>query len=164
MNRQEEDIYHNVPADLQDVAKLVKLMESSIKIPFINKTIGLEPIIGMVPVVGNFVSFGITAWVMVALLRNNASGKVIAKMILNIVIDFLITSVPVLGNILDFFFKANQRNLELALDHYRYGKNQGSALAVIIPVILLLTLIFGAFLALFIFFIYLLAQGFNAIF
>lgn len=164
MNRSEEDIYRNVPADLQNVAKLVKLMESSIRIPIINRTIGLEPIIGMFPVVGNFVSFGITAWIMVALLRNNASGQVIAKMTLNIVIDFLITSIPVLGNILDFFFKANQRNLELALDHYRYGQNTGSAMKVIIPVITLLIVIFGAFLALFIFLIYLLIQGFHAIF
>lgn len=162
--KREEELYRNVPRDLQNVASLVKLMDSSIKIPFLNRTIGIEPIIGMVPVLGNIISFGITAWIMIALLRNNGSGKVIAKMSLNIIIDFMITSVPIVGNILDFFFKANQRNLELALDHYRYGNNQGSALSVIIPVILLLVAIFGIFIALFVFLIYLLINGFQMIF
>lgn len=164
MIQREEDIYKNVPKDLQDIARIVKLMESSIKIPFLNRTIGIEPIIGMFPVVGNIVTFVITSSIMVALVRNNGSGKVIAKMCLNIIIDFMITSVPILGNILDFFFKANQRNLELALNHYRHGQHQGSAWTVIIPVLAVLIGIFTVFIGIFVYLIYLMVVGFQTIF
>lgn len=163
MNK-EERIYTNVPRDLQDIARVVRLMDSSIRIPFLNRTIGLEPIIGMVPVLGDFIGFIISGWIMIALLRNNGSGKVIAKMSLNIVIDVLLTFIPVLGSVLDFFFKTNQRNLELALDHYQYGKNQGSAWSVIIPVMLILALIFSLFISVSIFLIYLLVSGLQTLF
>ncbi len=164
MIQQEENIYKNVPKDLQNIARVVKLMESSIRIPFLNRTIGLEPIIGMVPVLGDVIGFGISAWIMIALVRNNGSGKVIAKMSLNVIIDILLTFIPVLGNVLDFFFKTNQRNLVLALEHYQYGKNQGSAWAVIIPVILVLTAIFTLFITITVALIYFIVTGIQAIF
>lgn len=164
MINREERIYNNVPKDLQDIARVVRLMDSSIRIPFLNRTIGLEPIIGMVPVLGDFIGFIISGWIMITLLRNNGSGKVIAKMSLNIIIDVLLTFIPVLGNVMDFFFKTNQRNLELALDHYQYGKNQGSAWSVIIPVMLILALIFSLFITVTIFLIYLLVTGIQTLF
>ncbi|MCO5233655.1 MAG: DUF4112 domain-containing protein [Chitinophagales bacterium] len=137
-----EPLYQKVPKDLQNISRIVKLMDSSIKIPFLRKTIGLEPIIGLVPVIGNYIGFIISGSIMVALLKNNGSGKVIAKMSVNIFIDILLSIIPFLGSILDFFFKTNERNLKLALDHYQYGKNQGSAWSVLIPVILFLFSIF----------------------
>lgn len=164
MINREERIYNNVPKDLQDIARVVRLMDSSIRIPFLNRTIGIEPIIGMVPVLGDFIGFIISGWIMITLLRNNGSGKVIAKMSLNIIIDVLLTFIPVLGNVMDFFFKTNQRNLELALDHYQYGKNQGSAWSVIIPVMLILALIFSLFITVTIFLIYLLVTGIQTLF
>lgn len=164
MINQEENIYKNVPKDLQNIARVVKLMESSIKIPFLNRTIGLEPIIGMVPVVGDVIGFVISAWIMVTLVRNNGSGKVIAKMSLNVVIDILLTFIPVLGNVLDFFFKTNQRNLVLAMEHYQYGKNQGSAWTVIIPVVLILTAIFAIFITITVALIYFIVTGIQTVF
>jgi len=142
MKHKEDRIYGTVPPDLQLIANVVKLMESSIRIPFTNRTIGLEPIIGLIPVLGDMVGFIISGWIMVSLLRNGASGKVTAKMFLNLGIDTLLMFVPIAGNVADFFFKANQRNLVLAIEHYKYGKNQGSAWPVLIPVIGVLVLMF----------------------
>ena len=142
MNPTESELYNKVPQDFKNIAKVVKLMESSFKIPFTNMTFGLEPIIGLVPVLGDALGFIITSWIMISLLRNGASGKVIVKMFFNIFIDLALTFMPFLGNILDFFFKTNQRNLTLAIEHYQYGKNQGSAKSVLLPVIIGLGLIF----------------------
>lgn len=138
----EKELYQKVPKDLRDIARVVKLMDSSFRIPFTNRTFGLEPIIGLVPVVGDAIGFIITSWIMITLLRNNASGKVIAKMFINIFIDLALAFMPVLGNIIDFFFKTNQRNLVLAVEHYQYGKNQGSAMSVLLPVMIGLSIIF----------------------
>jgi hypothetical protein len=142
MISEEKELYQKVPKDLRDIAKVVKLMESSFRIPFTNRTFGLEPIIGLVPVIGDSLGFIITSWIMVTLLKNGASGKVIAKMFVNIFIDLALAFMPVLGNIIDFFFKTNQRNLSLAVEHYQYGTNQGSAKSVILPIILGLSIMF----------------------
>ncbi len=142
MNPSENELYKKVPQDLKDIAKVVKLMDSSFRIPFTNRTFGLEPIIGLVPVIGDSIGFIVTSWIMLTLLRNGASGKVIAKMFINIFIDLTLSFMPFLGNIIDFFFKTNQRNLTLAIEHYQYGKNQGSAKSVLIPVAIGLSLIF----------------------
>ena len=142
MISEEKELYQKVPKDLRDIAKVVKLMESSFRIPFTNRTFGLEPIIGLVPVIGDSIGFIVTSWIMVTLLRNGASGKVIAKMFINIFIDVALAFMPVLGNVIDFFFKTNQRNLSLAVEHYQYGTNQGSAKSVILPIILGLSIMF----------------------
>jgi Domain of unknown function (DUF4112) len=131
----EDKIYSKVPPDLQQIAKVVKLMDSSIKIPGTNRTFGIEPLIGLIPVLGDVIDFGISAWIMMVLLKNNASGRVIAKMLVNVGLDALLMLIPVLGNIIDFFYKANQRNLILALEHYEEGKHQGSAWPVLLPII-----------------------------
>ncbi len=142
MRKGEEKIYGQVPKELTDVARVVRLMDSSIKIPFSSRTIGVEPLIGLIPVVGDSVGFIVEMVVMVILLRNNGSGKVAAKMGLNILVDIILSVIPVLGNVLDFFVKTNQRNLTLAVEHFQYGKNQGSAWTVILPIILGLVLFF----------------------
>lgn len=145
--QQEERIYGEVPPELLRIARIVKLMDSSIRIPGTNKTFGIEPLIGLIPVVGDIIDFGISAWIMLVLLQNNASGRVKAKMVLNVGIDALLMFIPVLGNIIDFFYKANQRNLILALEHYEQGKHQGSAWPVLLPVFLALLIMFAAIIA-----------------
>lgn len=132
--KEESELYSKVPKDLQKIASLVKLMESSFRIPFTNRTFGLEPLIGMIPILGDASGFLISAGIMLVLLRNNASGEVIAKMFGNMLIDMLLAVMPFLGNIIDFFFKTNQRNLTLALEHYQQGKHQGSASKILFPV------------------------------
>lgn len=145
--KQEERIYGKVPPDLQKIARIVKLMDSSIKVPGTNITFGIEPIIGLIPVLGDVIDFGVSAWIMLVLMRNNASGRVKAKMLLNVGVDALLMFIPVLGNIIDFFYKANQRNLILALEHYEEGKHQGSAWPILLPVFLALFAMLAAIIA-----------------
>lgn len=154
MVRKNKKVYGEVPKELEDVAKLAKLMDSSIKIPLLNRTIGIEPLIGLIPVVGDAFGFVMEMFVMVVLLRNNGSGKVAAKMTLNILIDILLSFIPVLGNVLDFFVKTNERNLKLAIEHFQYGKNQGSAWTVIIPIVVSLIVVFTVIIAGFIYIVY----------
>lgn len=70
-------------------------------------------------------------------------------MLLNSIFDAILGSIPILGNIVDFFFKANQRNVKILKEHYNEGKHEGSAKGI-------LTALFVFLLALCIFFIYLL--------
>jgi heme/copper-type cytochrome/quinol oxidase subunit 2 len=73
--------------------------------------------------------------------KNGASGFVLARMILNILIDATIGSIPLIGDLFDFAFKANTRNMQLMKEHYVEGRHKGSALKVIIPVLILVLLV-----------------------
>jgi hypothetical protein len=77
------------------------------------------------------------------LARKGASGYLLARMTVNILIDAMIGSIPVLGDIFDVAFKANQRNLKLMKEHYVEGRHKGSALKVIIPLLIVLAIVLG---------------------
>ena len=68
------------------------------------------------------------------MVRHGASGKVISKMLLNLLVDAITGIIPGVGDIIDVFFKANRRNYKLLLEHQAYGKHQGTAWPVVIGV------------------------------
>ena len=94
-------------------------MDDGFKVPFTDFRIGLDPIIGLVPVAGDLISFAISALIVVALVRHGKfSRSVVMRMVGNIVIDLIIGGIPVIGDAWDFFFKANRKNLKLARKHF----------------------------------------------
>ena len=59
----------------------------------------------------------------------------LARMVLNILIDTIIGSIPLIGDLFDVAFKANLKNMRLLKEHYVEGRRKGSALKVVIPVL-----------------------------
>ncbi|RYZ15377.1 MAG: DUF4112 domain-containing protein, partial [Sphingobacteriales bacterium] len=89
-------------------------------------------------------TFLVSGYIMTVLAKNGASGFVLARMGLNIVLDAIIGSIPFLGDLFDFGFKANTRNVRLMQEHYVEGRHKGSAMKVVIPVLLVVLLIIAA--------------------
>jgi hypothetical protein len=114
-----------IPKELEWTEKLSHLMDDQFKVPFINFRFGLDPIISLIPWAGDFVSFLISAFIVTALVRNGMPLLLIAKMVLNIILDLLIGGIPVVGSIADFFFKANKRNLRLAKEYFESEHQSG---------------------------------------
>ena len=79
--------------------------------------IGLDPLIGLVPVVGDWVGAGLSGYIIMRAASLGVSGATVMRMIGNLVADLLVGSLPVLGDIFDFGFKANRRNLALLERH-----------------------------------------------
>lgn len=119
-------------------------MDSAFRIPGTNIRFGLDPLLGLFPFVGDLISYGISSSLVLAMVRKGASGKVVAKMIGNITLDYIISNVPVLGYIVDFGFKANERNLNLLKEHFNEGKHQGSGWPYLLAVLLVLIVIMVA--------------------
>jgi hypothetical protein len=117
-------------------------MDSQFRIPGTKFTFGLDPIIGLIPGLGDLIDYGISAYLMVAMIRNGASGRAVAKMLINITIDGLVGVIPFLGRFFDIFFKANRRNLVLAIEHFEVGKHKGSAWPIVLPILMVLALVF----------------------
>ncbi len=127
---------------LKWINHVVKLMDNQFKIPGTNFRFGLDPILGFLPVAGDLASFGVSAMLVLTMARHGASGKLVTLMLLNIALDTVIGSIPVLGNLFDFFFKANERNVRLLTKHYEQGKYQGSGKGVLIGVLIGVVLLF----------------------
>ncbi|MBC5775553.1 DUF4112 domain-containing protein [Pontibacter sp. KCTC 32443] len=127
---------------LKWVNHMVKLMDNQFRIPGTNFRFGLDPILGFLPVAGDLASFGMSAMLVMTMARHGASGKLVTLMLLNIALDTVIGSIPVLGNIFDFFFKANERNVRLLTRHYEEGRYQGSGKGIIVGVLIGIVLLF----------------------
>lgn len=99
------------------VTKLVDLMEQRYHLPGTDFRFGLDAVIGLVPGFGDFMGMVIGAVVILEALRLRAPWVVIGRMAVNLWLDGVIGSVPVIGDLWDFWFKANVRNLRLLEKH-----------------------------------------------
>lgn len=68
--------------------------------------------------------------------RQGASRLVFIRMLLNIILDAVISIVPGIGTIFDVGYKANQRNVRLLLAHYVEGRHQGSGCGLLLFMLL----------------------------
>lgn len=107
----------------KNIERLSKLMDSQFRIPGTHIRFGLDGLIGLIPGAGDLTTFFISGYMVSILAKNGASGFVLARMIFNILIDALVGSIPILGDIFDVAFKANQKNLRLMREHYHEGRH-----------------------------------------
>jgi hypothetical protein len=131
--RQGSDGYTTQPTpDLRWVDQLADLMDSRFSLPGTRFRFGLDPILGLIPGVGDAVSLAISGLLISYMYRQGASRKALIKMIGNVLLDAIIGSIPILGNIFDFAYKANDRNIRIMKEHYQQGKHQGSGTGTLI--------------------------------
>lgn len=90
-------------------------MDSKFKI--LGFRFGLDPIIGLIPFFDAIPSV-ISLYLVLVALNHRLPTRIIFKMIINIFTDYLVGSIPILGDIFDFGFKANVRNIRM-LKAYR---------------------------------------------
>ena len=126
---------------LKHIDYLARLMDAQFRVPGTNFRFGLDAIIGLIPGGGDLSTFAVSGYMLWIMAQNGASGYVLARMVLNVLFDTLIGSIPLIGDVFDVFYKSNMRNLRLMQEHYREGRHRGSAWKVIIPVLLVLFLI-----------------------
>ena len=103
---------------LAEVSALAWLLDNSIPVPGTGgRRFGIDAIIGLVPGVGDMVSGAIGLVVVWRGSRMGLPRVVVARMLLNTLLDLAIGAVPVLGDAFDLWFKANTRNLGLMRRH-----------------------------------------------
>ena len=129
------------PQGLRQLGRLAKLLDAQFRIPGTDIRFGLDGLIGLIPGAGDLSTFAVSGYMLWVMANNGASGFVLARMTLNILIDALLGSIPLIGDLFDIAFKANMRNMRLMQEHYQEGRHRGSAWKVIIPVLVILFLI-----------------------
>lgn len=131
----------NTPKALRSINGLAKLMDAQFRVPGTGFRFGLDGIIGLIPGAGDLSTFAVSGYMLWIMAQNGASGFVMARMVLNVLIDAVVGMIPFIGDLFDIAFKANMRNMRLMQEHYQEGRHKGSAARVIVPVLIILFLI-----------------------
>lgn len=101
----------------QRVEAVERLMERSFTIPGVKMPVGLDAIVGLVPVAGDIIGAAIGLY-MVWEARNLGMSKFqLARMAANVGFDSLVGAVPLAGDLFDFLFRSNSRNLRIIRKH-----------------------------------------------
>lgn len=112
---------------------LAWLLDNSIKIPGTSWKIGLDGILGLIPGVGDLAAGGLSTYILYQAVKLKVPKAILARMTLNILLESVIGVIPVVGDLFDFIFKANQRNVDLMRQYVLNPKDtaQRSTLAVV---------------------------------
>lgn len=91
-------------------------MDDSIRLPGGHR-VGWDGIIGLVPGLGDLAGLSVSAYIIAASIRMGAPKAVLMRMALNAGFDAAIGAIPLFGDLFDFAFKANRRNIRLLQEH-----------------------------------------------
>jgi hypothetical protein len=98
---------------LDRVRRLAVWLDSGIRIPGTQIRIGLDPILGLVPGLGDAAGAALSTGIFAEGIRRGVSRTTLLRMAANIVLDLLAGAVPILGDLFDAVLKANLRNVAL---------------------------------------------------
>lgn len=110
---QNKDTGAVVPIELRKAQDLANLLDTAVPLPVVGIKVGLDSLIGLIPGIGD-------ASMVLAALRIVYLGKkmgapehIQSKMLRNVLVDFGLGFIPIFGDIIDIFYKANQANVRL---------------------------------------------------
>ena len=101
--------------------RFAHLSDSAYRIPIIGRRIGLDGLVGLVPGIGDGVTALMAFYPLVEAWRLGVPGALLLRMLANIGADSILGAVPIAGDLFDFAFKANRRNVALLRRHLGRG-------------------------------------------
>jgi hypothetical protein len=121
---------------LAEVESLAWLLDSSIPLPGIGRRLGIDALIGLIPGFGDVVGGVIGLYVVWRASRMGLPGIVVARMLVTTLVDMAIGVIPFLGDVFDFWFKSNARNLTIMRRHLQQPdrSTRDDWVAVLLPI------------------------------
>jgi hypothetical protein len=143
-----------LPPDLVALRKFAYLMDEAVAIPGTGRRIGLDAGLSLIPSVGEIIGGLLSAWIIIGAIRHRVPLTRVTRMILYVLLDMSIGSIPLLGTIFDWLFEENVINLR-ALLQYRdrsrpprsVASIAGAAVAVILVIVIVAIFLVAAFVA-----------------
>ena len=111
---------------LELLRRVARMLDSALPVPGTSFRFGLDPILGLIPGLGDLVSPLFTLGMLFQARDLGVPRVVQLRMIFNVAIDVLTGFVPLIGDLFDFAWKANNRNLAL-LERHAYEEHEPSA-------------------------------------
>ncbi len=136
----------NAPvANVNDLKKIADVMDRHFKGPF-GWRFGWDGVLGLVPVLGDVVTNSISVYVILRAAQVGCPPSVIVRMGLNLAIENLVDIIPIVGNLFDFVWKANSKNMIL-VERYLQEPNRvrrNSKFVLAFAVALILAMVVGS--------------------
>jgi hypothetical protein len=104
-------------ARLDRLRNISSLLDNAVSIPGTSIGIGIDPLLGLLPGGGDFISSIFSAYMVVEAARLGLPRESLVRMVTNLILDTLAGSVPVVGDLFDVAWKANSKNMELIESH-----------------------------------------------
>ncbi len=96
---------------------LTRLLDNAARVPGTSFRVGLDPVLGLVPGLGDVAGAVLSGYVVILASRHGAPTTVLVRMLGNVVIDTVGGTIPVVGDLFDAGWKSNSRNLALLEQH-----------------------------------------------
>jgi hypothetical protein len=128
---------------------LAQILDSSLTIPGTSIRIGLDPLLGLIPGIGDLISNAIGSSLLFLATKAGVPRIVILRMSLNIVINMVLGAIPVIGDLFSIWFKSNLQNAQLLHRHCQTTAPVTTLIdwiyvsGIVIGMILFLSLAFG---------------------
>ncbi|MEA2239228.1 MAG: hypothetical protein QOC81_3952 [Thermoanaerobaculia bacterium] len=106
-----------LPPDLVALRHFARLMDEALPIPGTNKRVGLDAGLSLIPGVGEVIGAVLSSWIIVGALRHRVPMMRIGRMVLYVLLDMSVGSIPIAGTIFDWLFEENVINLNALLLH-----------------------------------------------
>ena len=100
---------------LNTARRIANLLDSEFRL--FGFKFGLDPILGLVPGLGDIVPALLSLYIVLIAVQARLPVRVIALMVGNVILDLVLGFLPVVGDVVDFFYKSNMRNLNLLERH-----------------------------------------------
>lgn len=115
------DIYGALPPSvdypaIRRMRTVAYVLDDGIPVPGTNIRFGIDPIVGIIPGAGDAVTTVLSLYIVAESARLGVPFSTLVRMMANVAVDFAGGSVPVVGPLFDAFWKANKRNVELAVE------------------------------------------------
>lgn len=134
-----------LPRDLVALRRFAHLMDRAFALPGTKMRFGLDAVIGLIPGIGDLVGGVMSTWIIAGALRHRVPARIILRMIFNVAVDLTFGAVPVAGDVFDFLFEENVKNMRL-LEKYRDRSRPPrttGAIALILGMIVLFLVMFA---------------------
>jgi hypothetical protein len=112
-------------AQLRGLTRVTRIMDGAITIPGTGIRVGLDPVLGLIPGLGDVAGAALSGYVVLTAARMGAPAPLVARMLANVALDTAVGSVPLLGDLFDAGWKSNTRNVALLERHL--GQPSGGA-------------------------------------
>jgi len=112
---------------VQTLRALTKALDSAFQIPGTRVRFGLDPIIGLVPGIGDAIGAVLSAVIVFQAARLGVSRSTLFRMMGNVLLDTVVGEIPLLGDLFDVGWKANTKNLNLLEAHLQRPRDTASS-------------------------------------
>lgn len=102
---------------MEQIERAVYLLDKGVKMPILPIRFPLDPILGIIPGAGDVLTLILSGSIIGHARKFGIPKNAQHKMVFNVVTDCILGCVPFVGDIFDFFYKANQKNLIILKEH-----------------------------------------------